>query len=775
MLKMNFVIRDIFRLKGNTVIKVISLALGLTVGVLLFSYNAYELSYDDFHTESERIYRVGFQWKRNDKAPEESPYSYAPVAATMATEMPEVENGTCIMDPAGKEGYKAGENTFHLRTIYADTAFFRFFAYPVLSGVPEEDLRSKDRLFLSRQSADRIFGEEDPVGQALWSEGHEYTVAGVFTDLPENTHLRFEVVKPLEVLKGSRYMDWGGGDAYYNYVRLVKGKTVAEIDARVPEMIRKYMGIDYKDCWFFVHLQPVRELYTKYGDQNVWSKVLLLSLLAFVVLVASALNYVLISVSSLAVKSRIIGVHKVNGAKRKDIFRMILLETLVLFVLACGLSVVILLIFHQTIEDKINVSLGALFVWKNLWVVGGVAVTLFLLSGVVPARIFSSVSVMQVFRQVSEGRRVWKRVLLGVQFMMAVFLITLLIVFGGQYNLLVNKDLGYNTEDLFFTPVRNTQGKIAKVKEELKRLACVQGVTVSTMLPFTGLSGNAVGKKDNREFLFSARWMEVDEDFLEVMEVPVIKGRGNREAFSIQHGAIVNEEFLRKMNLEIGETFLSDAGETYLQGVFRDFHIGSLYALQKPLMLEKLNLNRLSGSELPLAVSIRIRPVTPENLNRVRTCLTSLLPAQQPDLVAYRNQIRMNYGEVRYLRDVVMTVGVLAFAITVLGLIGFVGDEIRRRTKEIAIRKVNGATVRDVIGLLWREIGWMALFAMPVGLVAAFYLGEKWLEQFAFKLPLGIEVFAAGTIITLLVILITVTVRSYGAATANPVKSLKTE
>lgn len=777
MKRFQYVLREIFRFRGNALIRLVSLVLGLGVAVLLFTYNAFQLSFDTFQPEAERIYRVGM-WFRimESKESDQSPYTYQPVAASMKADMPEVEWATCVLN-RGEEGYKREENIFRFRTIYADTVFFRLFGYPVVSGNPEEGLGIKGNIFISEEFAGRAFGGEDPVGKTLTGEGGEYTVAGVFADLPENTHLHFDAVKSFEFLRDKMYMGWDGGDAFNTYIRLGKGTSPEQVEARIPDMVQKYQGVSYEKSGFKMTLQPLPELHTKYSDEGVMAKIWLLSLLAFIILLVSALNYVLIAISSLVVKSRLIGVHKVNGASQGDIFRMFIAETGVLLVVALLLSGGMLLVFNRAVEAQLYVSLPALFAWRNLWIVGIVSLLLLLLAGVLPARIFSSVSVMQVFRQTSGGRKTWKRVLLGVQFVMAVFLITLLIVFNGQYDLLVNKDLGYNPKNLFFAQVLNTaEGKEAlKIKSELKRFPFIQGVAIAESLPLGGLSGNAITPLGESRSLFSTRWIPADEDFLEVLEVPLLEGSRIKEEFQVAHRAIVNQQFLKRLKLQPGEMFRSDFGETVLLSVCGDFNVSSLYQPQDPLMLEYLDLENPIVDYLPVYVLVRLQKITPENLATIRKTIGTVIPDQQPVLYSYEDQLVDNYSDVHYMRNVVLVVGLLAFAITILGLIGFIGDEVARRTKEIAIRKVNGATVTNVVSLLWKETGWLALFTLPVGLVGAYVLSSRWLEQFAVKLSLSGWLFAGGLCITSLVILLTVTFRSYHAAVANPVKSLKNE
>lgn len=768
--------REVFRFRGNTLIKLISLMLGLAVAVLLFAYNTFLLSFDNFQPEGDRIYRVGM-WFRSMGAKEsdQSPYTFQPVAASMKAEMPEIEYATCLVNKE-KEGYREGENTFHFGTIYADTVFFRLFGYPVISGKPEADLAVGGTLFVSEEMAERLFGKEDAVGKTLVSEGEEYIVSGIFRDLPENTHLHFDAVKSFENLRGKMFMSWNGGDAFHTYVRLVKGARPEQVTGRIPGMVEKYRGVPYKNAGFRMVLQPLRQLYSKYSDSGVIAKVWLLSLLAFIVLVVSALNYVLISVSSLVVRARLIGVHKVNGATRGDIFRMFVTETGLLLGLALLGAGVILLVSGQSIEAHLYVSPGALFTWQTLWVLGAVVISLLILAGVIPARIFSSVSVMQVFRQVTGGRKVWKQALLGIQFVLAVFLITLLLIFNGQYDLLVNKDLGYCPEGLFFTQIRNTAGgkEALKIKNELRRFPFVEGVTVVSALPLGGLSGNAIVPPGERKSLFSTRWLRADEDFLEVMQIPLLEGNPAKVEFRMAHKAVVNQQFTKKLKLQPGEIFGSDYGKTVLLGICRDFNVSSLYKPQEAFMMEYLDLEH-SMAEQSLQMIIRLQSVTPEHLAELHKSIAAVVPEQQPVLYDYEAQLLDNYSEVHYMRNVILLVGLLAFTMTILGLIGFVGDEVSRRTKEIAVRKINGATVPDVIGLLWKDAGWITFYTLPVGLVAAYLLGYRWLQQFAVKLPLNGWIFIGGLCITLCIILFTIALRSYGAAVANPVKSLKNE
>lgn len=336
--------------------------------------------------------------------------------------------------------------------------------------------------------------------------------------------------------------------------------------------------------------------------------------------------------------------------------------------------------------------------------------------------------------------------------------------------------MGYCPEGLFFTQIRNTAGgkEALKIKNELRRFPFVEGVTVVSALPLGGLSGNAIVPPGERKSLFSTRWLRADEDFLEVMQIPLLEGNPAKGEFRMAHKAVVNQQFTKKLKLQPGEMFGSDYGETVLLGICRDFNVSSLYKPQEAFMMEYLDLEH-SMAEQSLQMIIRLQSVTPEHLAELHKSIAAVVPEQQPVLYDYEAQLLDNYSEVHYMRNVILLVRLLAFTMTILGLIGFVGDEVSRRTKEIAVRKINGATVPDVIGLLWKDAGWITFYTLPVGLVAAYLLGYRWLQQFAVKLPLNGWIFIGGLCITLCIILFTIALRSYGAAVANPVKSLKNE
>lgn len=762
MKKLTYILRNVFKFKGNTVTKLVSLTIGLTVGIVIFGYNTFQFSYDDFHKDVDQLYRIGVMGANNGC------HTVAPLAGTMLAEFPEVEAATCILNDR-ETPYVVGKNQFWWNTVCADSAFFTLFDYELLSGDASRSLAIPGRLFVSDRFAGVVFGKKDPLGEQLLSNGQMWTIVGVFKTPPANTHLPFDAVKSLPSPVGNYDMGWQGKTSFIGYVRLRKGTDVAALEAKFPKMTATYAPESKIPCY----LQPMRDVHVKYN--HVKEEILFLGLLGFIVLFVSGLNYVLISVSSLPLRAKEVGIHKVNGATMKDVFTMFLVETVVLVLMSSILSIGIIVLLKDQFANLLFISFESLLIPEVFWSVGGVIVLLIGIAGVVPARLFSRVSVMEVFRQLTAGGRRWKRVLLGVQFASATFLVALLIIFHGQYDLMMNKDLGYDMEGLYCSEVRCKGGTLGeqKVKEELKRMACVREAAFSSALPMWA-EGSVVFDRDGQERLMESCKLEIEEDYFDLMKIPVLVGGSVQEVFRGDNVVLVNEQFgesLRKENV-IGTELRIDNRNVTVGGVCRDFHVWALYNSQLPLVVESLS---TSDSVRNLYLSFRVNPVTSENIRAIRTTLRELTEQPTLSVLNYKVSFQGGYSFEESMRDTTFIISLLAIMITVLGLIGFVGDEMARRTKEIAIRKVNGASISSVLLLLFSNIGRLLGYSMPFAIAGAYFVGTFFLSGFGYRLPLAWWIFVSAMAIVSGLVLFIVVVRSRRGVMSNPVKALKSE
>lgn len=758
--------REIFSFKGKALSRIISLALGLCIGLILFSYTSYELSYDNFQINGDKIFRVGLV-REKDGNREGHHLTYAPLAEAMKQDFPEVEAATCVKSSWLKQELMYGDNVFREWVIYADTSFFRLFSYPLLMGNVEA-LKDKNNIFISGSVAEKIFGTEPALGKPIWNEGKEWIIAGVFADLPGNTHLKFDLVKPLAAYDD--YKGWQGNDGYLSYVRLVNGAVPEGIENRSEQFLAKYVNRD--GLKMTLHLQPLQKIHS--GDGEVAFRVFLLTLLALVVLVVSGVNYVLLSVASIGKKAKLVGIHKVNGAADGDIFRMFILETGILLMLALALAFGIIFLVRRWVEQELSLSLMDLFTWQNLWIMVLMLAGMLVLAGFFPARLLSSMSFMQIERQIIAGSRRWKSFLLGCQFMMSAFLLVFLWVMIGQTNLLMNHDLGYNTDRLYFVSVPDKEGAspASHLKSQLKHLPFVEGATIAEMLPVDGLSGIQVKKRVEDEDLLSARWLIVDEDFFEVMCIPT---DCDESVWKAGNGAFANKKLLKMLQMpqHTGEyLFINGGGYVPLCGISEDFQLGNFYDEQMPLLVSRIQTDRYYDH---LNVIFRLSSVTSENLAAVRKILATAVDKQYPEMISYSDRLKEDYSSLFQLQQVVWYMVAIVLIIIVFGLIGYTADEVGRRKREIAVRKVNGAEVPEIMGLLFRKVGWIALCGIPLGLISAYWASGLVLEEFVIQYPLKWWIFAGSTLFVIGMMLSVVYICAYKAAAANPVKSLKSE
>ena len=783
MKQLYYTIRYLLRGKGNSLIKTISLTLGLVVSLVLFSKVAFEMSYDKYFPDSERIYRIQRKIYIDNKVDNETERLYAPVARDLKTDIGGIEEAAGMMLGVS-EGYLQYEDRWiKERILESEVSFFDLFGIRLISG--ETDMSdTASKLYLSESAARRFFGNENAAGKTLIKDSKLYMVAGVFEDLPLS-HLDFDVLLPLKTDLG-----WHNPDAFSGYVKLQAGISPGDIEAKIKEILPKYMDVEAMaakgDVQEF-YLMPIGKIHA--GSADVKRLIVMLSLLAMSLLFVAAMNYVLISISTLAKRSKPVGIHKCNGASGGKIFRMFIYETAIIIFMSLVCSVILIFTFRGVIENIIQSSLTAVFSVHNLWVTGVVLTGLLLLAGIIPAVIFSAVPVTHLFRAYSTDKRNWKRSLLFVQFSGVAFVATLLFIIVKQYNLLLYNDLGYTTENIVYTENMGnlSRDQVERIKIEFERLPEVISISVSSNLPTDRMNGVLAKKTEDPDFYFSSRSMGVDEDFLETLQIELLAGDNVGKSSNNYTRAVVNEKFVEMMgwgDTPVGKIFITglngDGMPTEVIGVVKNFKMHTLYKNDlnghaAPLMIfpiEKSADNWLFGWN---RIILRLHSMDVTTLAGLNEKLQRITGRPYTYFAGYRSKIRSIYYETLLYRDAILAASVILFMITMLGLIGFTDDEVNRRSKEIAIRKIFGATIKDILATISKGILFISVPAILVGLMCSFAVGNDWLSQFAEKIPLNLYLFTLSGISVLSGIIICVTTRTWAVASENPVNSIKAE
>ncbi len=771
-------IRYLLKNKGSNTIKVVSLTLGLVVALVLFSQVAFDMSYDNFYPDKERIYSITCKWNLNGKEDnDEGRIINAPFAPTMSQEIPEVESGTVMTGWVGDVEYIIDDKKISAKRMIADSLFFQTFGLPIIAG-NLSDMGKPFHAFVSETFAQRAFGDQDPLGKRLAEGDNVFTIAGIFKDVPKNSHLQMDMVATFKTMYewGAR-PGWQNNDAYLGYVKLREGADPRQVEAKIPEMMARHFDLEAEIQKGIVRqyfLRPMTDIHTK--DPEVRRTSLILSLLAFALLFASAMNYVLLSVSSLPKRAKSIGVYKCNGATNKNVFNIFVYETIILIIVSLILSMLIILASRGFIETLIKSDLSAVFAPANLWVAGFVLLILFFTTGILPSRILSTIPVTQVFRSYADSKKKWKSGLLFVQFVGISFMISLLVIIMTQYHMILNKDMGYDTVRIVRASSLGemTTEQLETAKGELLRLPYVESVSLATDTPLSGLNGSPVVDTETKENLFIGRFLLADADYAQTYNIPLSEGSTFRGSTSEKiNEVIVNETLVRMLGTEnpIGKQFDYLNKTWTICGVMKDYQSGSVYNEVFPIVLLPLH---AYGWRPDLVVRLTTSP-TKDVIETLSAQLKNYTKNEESTFFSFQQEYKNYYRDARLFRDSVIVASIIMLMISLLGLFGFVEDEIMRRTKEIAIRKVNGALVLDVLRLLAKGITYIALPAIVFGILISFIVGSEWLQQFALKIPLHLTLFLLSGIAIFAITQFCVIARSMPVALSNPVNFLKME
>ena len=768
MKQLYYVIRTLLRGRGSNIIKVISLGLGLTMSILLFSRVAFEQSYDTCYKDYDDLYQIYSIFSAEGEQFEPQKQNCGPVAGAILENFPkEVEAATSIAYFVSSPLYN-GSVRIDARKILADSLFFKTMGIEVLSGNPEKDLMQNDVIFLSDDLAQKIYGGENPIGKVISYKELQLTVKGTYVDLPENATMRPEAVisMPTAWSRDWGNYSWRGGDSYYEYIRFRPGADKEVVNARLDAMIQKYRPEEDKKAYgYTAFVKPIRDVYR--DEDQVKRMDSIMSILALAILFIASLNYVLISISSLTYRAKAVGVHKCSGASGGTVFSMFLLETGIIIALALVLMGLILLNFQEFIEDTTAAKLSVLFAPDRIWVPLVVVLVLFIVGGILPGRLFARIPVSQVFRRYTEGKKGWKRPLLFVQFAGVAFICGLMYVVMAQYNYVKDKDMGYN-------PQRVAIGNVYFGGEEasgpalrfFRGLPYVEEVSSAVSTPVWSYSGSMI-EGEGGQSLFSTRFSYALEDYFKMMGMTMKEGRPARASDEI----VVNEAFAERMrwgDKALNHPLRAEGRNLKVVGVLKNFHIGSFYQPQDVIMF---GYTRTFGN----TVHVRLKEPFAENLRRLNKDVSEAYPDKTVDFYSMEDQILNKYNPVRVFSNATILAALTMFFVMLMGLIGYTTDEVRRRSKEIAIRKVNGAESLGILELLSKDVLYVAAPAVIIGIISAAYINGMWMDQFAEQVPLSWPVYILIALVILLLILACVIWKSWRIANENPVNSIKSE
>lgn len=763
-----YVIQTLIHGKGSIPFKVISLAMGLGMSILLFARVAYEQSYDTCFRDYNRIYQVWSIFLMEGENPEPQTMNMGPLAGVILESFPkEVESATCTNYYLASWPLYYGNVRFNEKKICADSLFFQTMGIEVLSGNPVQDLQQPNVIYLSKSLAERMFGGENPIGKVIsYNHERELTVRGTYADIPDNTTVKADAVisMPPAWAATQQNYSWDGGDSYYQYVRLRPEVNVEALNDRMKKMAEKYLP--FRDSWSYTaYVKPLRDTFREQDDVKRMYTIMMT--LGLSILFITALNYALVSISSLSRRAKMVGVHKCSGASGSGIFGMFMLETCAVIILALLVMVLLLVGFRDFVEDTASTKLTNLFDGIRLWVPAATVALLLLVGGVLPGRLFARIPVTQVFRRYTEGKKGWKRPLLFIQFAGVAFICGLMCMVMMQYRYVMSKDMGFKTERIAYTyQYFNSAEESDNAYNFFRSLPYIANVSAAYGNPLDGYSGCFING-ENGEALFSARFDACMDNYYDLMGIQLKEGRLPRD----NSEAVINETFVDLMKWDkeaIGHIVHTMGENITVCGVLKDFQINGFYT--EPMPYIGFNTRRLNNE-----LHFLLKEPFAENLQRLTEDAAKAFPDKTIDFTSMEESMRTMYNPVRVFRNATVVAGVVMFFIMLMGLLGYTTDEVQRRSKEIAIRKVNGAEASDILRLLGNDVLWVAIPAVIIGIALSGYVNNLWINAFTAQVSMSVTAYLGIGLAVLAVIISCVLIKAWRIANENPVKSIKSE
>jgi putative ABC transport system permease protein len=756
----------------------------MTATIMLLIYVRYELNYDRFHEKSERIYRINsILTQETDKI---IPVCIGLKDSALQKQVPEIEKQLQIFTDNSSnttEFIRDNERFKNIYLIYSDPVIHQVFTINYIRGNPDEALVSPNSVVLTRSLSQRMFGSIDIIGKTILKNNSKdpITVTGVIEDYPSNSHIKIDAISPLNSISG--IYTWGCElntyVLFHDNINLEEGinKTSISYNSVLYQHFNKH--IKKTGCILQkltdIHLKS--SFQAKGGFDAEYKKVFIYLSLALVVLLIAIINFINLLTAQYEGKLRDIGIQKAMGGSRIQIIKSFLTKSLIFSFVS--------LIFAAFLVDTLIPKLGqilnrdlistyhnnlTLFVWLPL-----LAVIVGLISGIYPALLISEFSPHNLIKKnLSVTRNGWfTRVLVIMQFSIMIFLLVSLLVMKKQLNYMKNADLGINTEGVItITSLNDNIGKsYSALKDAMKSIPEIKSIGASSH-PFGGIpSGQRIEIIGNGpENEYPIKQYRVMPGFFETLGFKFISGRPFYENIKTDETAVVlNETAVKSLGLSDPYRYRILKNDTmHVVGVVKDFHFSSFEENIEPMMFTYDN--RMAFLELKISGN-DIHTVLP----KVEKIIKEFDPAYMMDYVVLEDFCRNKYGSHEQMETLSTYAGMISLILAMLGLYALTAITVQKRTKEIALRKINGATGKQVVKLLVSEYLPQVIIAFIIAAPIGWYAMHGWLKNFAYKTGLSWWIFVLTGLIAMAIALLTISWQSWKAATINPVESLRFE
>ncbi len=796
-------LRNLFRNRLYSLINLSGLAIGIAACLMIYLWVRDELSYDRFHQNAGRIYRIERKFDFRDMHGQ-APITSGPYGPALIGDYPEVEkfvrlhrNELSIKDHRSIFGQQ--------QLVFADNSIFEVFDFHLEKGDPQTALTQPMSVVLTRENALKYLGTEDAVGKSLTVDWDgtltDFQVTGILEEVPHNSHVHFEVLASLSSYPKEQMNIWFN-NFLYTYVLLKERASIGDLEKKFSSFLTKYMAADFakvvgpdtdiNDVFQLklyplldIHLHPAQQF--EIEPQGSLTSVYIFSAIAVLILIIACINFMNLSTARANKRAREVGIRKTIGAYKHQLQGQFLGESVFLAFIALILALLLIRLFipiFNSISGKF-LSVSMLFHIGNWSIVLGIALIAGLLAGLYPAFYlteFDPAKVLKAGVHSGAGKSNFRRSMAVIQFVISITLIIGTLVIYRQMEYIQNKSLGFDKENVVLIPAESNRVRqnIDAFRNTLREDVRIKSVAVSSNIPSSDMFYDTVFKRDDSDEVFSLIFMYADYEFVDTYGFQLINGRKFSREFStdIQSAVLINQAAASEVGYTpeeaVGKKLLrfvnvNEFREYTIIGVLEDFHFKSLHRIIEPCLLI------LAPDEFRI-VSVRIKPGDVRGtIDFIRQKWTEIFPEEQFEYRFLDNRINLLYKSEGKVQSIFLIFSVLSIFVACLGLFGLSAFTAEERTKEIGVRKVLGASTANILLLLSKEFTKWVLVANIIAWPIAYFMMNRWMQNFAYKAGIGLWPFILSAVLAFLIALVTISYQSVKAALTDPVDCLRYE
>ena len=790
--------RNLLKYKAYSFINIFGLAVGITACIMILLFVNDELSYDKYNVKADRTYRLNTRAVIQGREIKMA-VSPAPAGPTFVQDFPEVVHYARLL-PSSNMLIRYKNNVFNeTRFFWSDSTLFDVFTIPFIEGNPKSALNQPHTVVLTESLAKKYFGNEDPINKIMnFEDGTPYTVSAVVKDCPPNSHFHYDIFASMASIKAGQSNFWLNNNLY-TYIVLKKGASVSKLQAKLPALVKKYAGPQiYKglgiafDKWekrgnaFEFFLQPLTSIHlnSHLSDELEANSdikyIYIFSIIAFFILLIACINFMNLSTARSITRSKEVGVRKVLGSKKSQLIKQFLIESFLLTFVAVLIAVILVEFFLPLFDNIADKNLHTNY-FHSLFAIPALFITLIivgLISGSYPAFFLSSFQPSKILKGQAAGTKgSWLRSGLVIfQFSISIILLIGTMIIYNQMKYIQEANLGFNKENVLVIQRAWALGThTGTFKNELLKNPHILNASNTNDLPGRQYS-TTVFKLENapvsQQYLMEL--ITTDENYARTMDIEIAKGRYfSKENPADSNAVVINESAAKTLSLTdpIGKRIIF-AGQNLtctIIGVVKDFHLASLHEKIGPLVIYP---RRGLTAYLPIRISSNNMSQT---ISLIKDEWKKFVPDKPFEYFFLDEDLNRLYNSEQKTGEILTSFSLLAIFIACMGLFGLAAFTTERRTKEIGIRKVLGASVLGVIFILSKDFTKWVLLSNIIAWPVAYYFMNKWLQDFAYRIEINWLLFIIAGLLTLVIALLTISIQSIRAAMANPVKSLRYE